>query len=547
MTTLTGTSTARVDDLRPFPGNARRGDVDMIKESLRTLGQYRPIVVNQRDNVILAGNHTWQAAKALGWSEIAVSFVDVDDQAARKINLIDNRSNDIATYDDAQLVALLKEVEDLAGTGFTDADLRKLIGPVPRNTEDLLKPFTAPGMGSAEVIRADARNMPLPDDSVDLVITSPPYFALRSYQDDGEHYTGQIGDEKTPDDYVSSLLEVVRECVRVLKPSGSLWVNLGDKYAGQGSGYSPEAPSNQNNPFRADGKKRQANVRSSQTYGLKPKSLIGLPWRFALRCIDELGLVLRAEVIWHKPNAVPESVRDRVRRDHEQWFHFTLHPDYYSAVDEIRDPYLDKWPDRKPETERKVPGRPERENRGYMIESPQHTKRQPNEPNPLGRIPGSVWTINTEGFRAPDELGVDHYAAFPPSMPRKIIKGWSPIGVCTACGEGRRPILYRATTGIDNNPRQALGVHGFSNSDWTSIKDNDPDRIVGHGCACAEATAPTEPAVILDPFGGTGTVATVAKALGRRGISVDMSADYCKIATWRTNDPKELERAKGDQ
>jgi DNA modification methylase len=90
-------------------------------------------------------------------------------------------------------------------------------------------------LGTAQVIRADARNLPLADNSVDLVVTSPPYFALRSYQDGGEHYAGQIGSEPTPAEFVAALLDVTRECVRVLKPSGSLWVNLGDKYASYGA------------------------------------------------------------------------------------------------------------------------------------------------------------------------------------------------------------------------------------------------------------------------------------------------------------------------
>ena len=88
-----------------------------------------------------------------------------------------------------------------------------------------------PELGKAAVIRANARDLPLADNSVDLVVTSPPYFALRSYQDGGEHYAGQLGSEPTPAEFVAALLEVTRECVRVLKPSGSLWVNLGDKYA----------------------------------------------------------------------------------------------------------------------------------------------------------------------------------------------------------------------------------------------------------------------------------------------------------------------------
>jgi DNA modification methylase len=256
----------------------------------------------------------------------------------------------------------------------------------------------------------------------------------------------------------SSLLEVTRECLRVLKPSGSLWVNLGDKYSGaqqQSSG-------------------RESSVSSSEywkrtnpkTTGVKAKSLYGIPWRYALACIDDLGLILRAEVIWSKPNGLPESVTDRVRRSHEQWFHFTLEPRYFSAVDEIREGY---------EAEHKVRGREPNSGFPGKDRHPATTER-----SPLGKLPGSVWTIPTEPLRVPDHLGIDHFAAFPTEWPKRIIRGWSPEG-----------------------------------------------------------------GTVLDPFGGTGTTALVAKALGRHGISVDMSADYCRLAGWRTNDRDQLAKVLG--
>ena len=120
---------------------------------------------------------------------------------------------------------------------------------------------------NASLLRANALAIPLADDSVDAIIKSPPYFALRSYQDDGEHYDGQIGSEPTPRDFLEALWAVTAECKRVLKPSGSMFVNLGDKYAGSGD-------------------------------GIPAKSLMGLPWRYAIGCIDQLGLILRAEMIW---------------------------------------------------------------------------------------------------------------------------------------------------------------------------------------------------------------------------------------------------------
>jgi DNA modification methylase len=316
--------------------------------------------------------------------------------------------------------------------------------------------------GTAHVIRANSRDLPIADNSVDLVVTSPPYFALRSYQDGGEHYAGQVGDEPTPAAFVESLLEVTAECVRVLKPSGSLWVNLGDKYATRYASTRTEGRAGLNDDDATRGRTGQNRT------GVAEKSLIGIPWRYALRCIDDLGLILRAEVIWSKPNGLPESVTDRVRRSHEQWFHFTLSPRYFSAVDEIREAHQDTSPH--------AMKRGERHSEYKTAKLGAHTLTATN--NPLGKLPGSVWTIPTQPLTVPPELGVDHFAAFPMEWPRRIIAAWSPC-------EG----------------------------------------------------------VVLDPFGGTGTTALVAKALGRTGITVDMSADYCRLAQWRTNDPGELARA----
>src|SRR5581483_6965853 len=131
-----------------------------------------------------------------------------------------------------------------------------------------------------------------------------------SYQDDGRHYEGQIGSETTPQAYLDALLEVTRECVRVLKPTGSIMVNLGDRYATNPSGTL--GPSGSKTSYARTG------YRDTTSAG-RTKTLLGLPWRYAIRCMDELGLILRAEIVWAKPNGLPESVTDRVRRSHETW------------------------------------------------------------------------------------------------------------------------------------------------------------------------------------------------------------------------------------
>lgn len=414
----------------------------------------------------------------------------------------------------------------------------------------------ADSIGTAQIIRADARSLPLADNSVDLVVTSPPYFALRSYQDGGEHYAGQIGDEPTPAEFVDSLLEVTRECMRVLKPSGSLWVNLGDKYNAYNGGRGPGTIQ--------DNEPRQSVPRGNglDVKGVRPKSLIGIPWRYALRCIDDLGLILRAEVIWSKPNGLPESVTDRVRRSHEVWFHFTLQPRYFSAVDEIREAHVS------------VIGGPRRhagaafgeDKAGRGGDGSRHT-----DGHPLGKLPGSVWQIPTEPLRVPDHLGVDHFAAFPTEWPKRIIQGWSPSGVCVECGEGRRPVTVRAVPDDfgrrdeernrqrkgDGPPGNGLNVHPTSIVGYACACDPRVCRACGlpsvpycEGFRCCDSCThgtlpPTTRAVVLDPFGGTGTTAMVAKALGRHGISVDMSQDYCRLAEWRVNDLDQLAKVQG--
>lgn len=129
-----------VKKLSSFPGNPRRGQVDVIVESLNSLGQYRPIVTNKgtltgRPYEVLAGNHTLMAATRLGWDEIDTWLIDVDDETARKIVAMDNRSSDLGVYDDRALLDLLAELEDLTGTGYSDKDLAALIKsqepPVP--------------------------------------------------------------------------------------------------------------------------------------------------------------------------------------------------------------------------------------------------------------------------------------------------------------------------------------------------------------------------------------------------------------------------------
>lgn len=313
------------------------------------------------------------------------------------------------------------------------------------------------------IVRGDARHLPLADGSVDLIVTSPPYWGLRAYQDGGEAYAGQIGAEDTPGEYLDALIDCTREWMRVLKPTGSIWVDLGDKYGGQGVTGQRAA-------------RTQAATYSYRPTSMRPKSLLLLPERYRIRCVDDLGLIARAVVIWSKPNAMPESATDRMRRSHEDWVHLTLQPRYYADIDQVRERYSPNKPWGSRGVDRYSTGSGRRDT--WTVTTP--TGWTSRDENPLGKLPGSVCEIATQPLTVPAALGVDHYASYPMEWPRRLIKGW-----CPPAG------------------------------------------------------------VVLDPFGGTGTTVLVATMLGRTGITVDASGDYCRIAAWRCADPRE--RAKAAQ
>jgi site-specific DNA-methyltransferase (cytosine-N4-specific) len=197
----------------------------------------------------------------------------------------------------------------------------------------------------------------LPSESVQCVVTSPPYWGLRDYNREG-----QIGLEPTLPQFINRLLTVFSEVRRVLRPDGVFWLNIGDGYTSGNRGW--RAP-DKKNPARA------MSVRPDTPEGLKPKDLIGVPWRLAFALQDD-GWYLRADVVWNKPNAMPESVKDRPTRAHEYLFMFSKSEQYYYDRDAII------------------------------------------EPN--GRNCRSVWNVHTQGFAGA------HFATFPPKLVEPCIK-----------------------------------------------------------------------------------------------------------------------------
>jgi DNA modification methylase len=268
------------------------------------------------------------------------------------------------------------------------------------------------------LIRADALCVPLKTNSVDLVVTSPPYFNIRKYKDNGEDLLGQIGLEDSIHEYLESLWAVTEECIRILKPNGNLFVNMGDKYIN--------------------------------------KSLAGLPWRYANGCVDSLGLLLRSEIVWSKTNPMPEPVSDRVKRSHESWFHLSLQKDHYANMDDIREEYAEDTA-RRYSLGFRSDLKDERLSTRVDLSGKYST-------NPLGKIPGSVWEIPTESLHIPKEIDAKHYAAFPSEFPRRIILGWSPPG-----GVVFDPFVGTGTTVLSAQQTGRTGIGSDLSRDYLSI------------------------------------------------------------------------------
>jgi DNA modification methylase len=385
------------------------------------------------------------------------------------------------------------------------------------------------------------------------VVTSPPYFGQRDYRDGGESLKGQIGSEATPQEYVANLLDCTREWMRALKPSGSIFVNLGDKFSQRiqvrRSSHQPGIHVGKFEEFGESWAERAAkgatrmphqNVINDDGYAVPEKSLMQLPQRYSIGCTDQLGLILRRDIIWHKTSGLPESVADRCHTSHEYLFHFTKEPRYFSAMDEIREPHAPASTARYRSSFGQT---------AYSAATDKRYRADEVEPNPLGKLLGSVWRMAPSSLTVPAWLGVDHYAAYPPELCRRIILGWSPSGICLECGEGRFPVSRREVVSLrpgDQPGRSGLNgdaVHGADRRAGTH--KIGVSAITGYACACPAAAAPTRPALVIDPFGGTGTTALTASVLGRNSVTLDLGADYCRIARWRINDPGERARALG--
>ena len=252
----------------------------------------------------------------------------------------------------------------------------------------------------------------LPDGSAQTCVTSPPYFGLRDYG-----MADQIGLEQTPDAFVAELVSVFREVKRVLRDDGTLWLNLGDSYARQAGDDSTKTTDGGMKTGRT-GKSDQLFKSGNNTppAGLKPKDLIGIPWRVAF-ALQADGWYLRSDIIWHKPNPMPESVTDRPTKSHEYLFLLSKSERYYYDADAIREPHIHA-DDPRNDGQRHTYADDAKHNQ--VDPNRQRTKTDAVSFHPNGRNKRSVWTVTTKPFSGA------HFATFPPDLIDPCIRAGCP-------------------------------------------------------------------------------------------------------------------------
>lgn len=416
----------------------------------------------------------------------------------------------------------------------------------------------------------------LPSNSVDCCVTSPPYWGLRNYG-----VEGQLGLEPTPEEWCAKLVRIFREVRRVLKPTGTMWLNLGDCYIsrphGGGGSHDPKSRA------RDRSVERIGICNRSPVDGYKSKDMVGQPWMLAFALRTD-GWYLRRDIIWHKPNCMPESAGDRPTTAHEYLFLLSKSEHYFYDSIAVMEPTTGNSHSRGRGVNPKAVG-------GWQLgpgshTAVEHSTRKIQEPaqvrlhrpgknsrihrdiDPSHQTPAkirakqnrsfsaavtsivdqrncrSVWTIPTAPYRG------SHFATFPPRLAERcILAGSSAGGCCSMCGEpwlritNKTPLPRVATTQrqdakwteieqrrnrMDNHQRGVLGS-GVSHNTKAS-----PIAILGwkQSCECTLVSDPV-PSVVLDPFAGAGTTLMVAKRLGRDSIGIELNVEYAAMANDR--------------
>lgn len=318
----------------------------------------------------------------------------------------------------------------------------------------------------------------LPDQSIQCVVTSPPYWGLRDYGVDG-----QLGLEETLEEFVNNLVNVFREVRRVLKDDGTLWLNLGDSYASKGySAHKTKLDTKKEAPSAWSSENRGFSVPKTTGSGVKPKDLVGIPWRVAL-ALQADGWYLRQDIIWHKPNPMPESIKDRCTKAHEYIFLLSKSPKYFYDADAIKTPLKDTSMARLMQD----------------IENQKGSNRVPGKTNgPIKAAGGKGWKKNMAG----SGLKIKGHKGY-------FDKNGDPI-----CG-----------TMVNRKSVWKINTKPYKEAHFATFPPKLPELCIKAGSSKGD--------VVLDPFFGSGTTGWMAQRLGRKWIGIELNPEYVALAEKR--------------
>lgn len=398
--------------------------------------------------------------------------------------------------------------------------------------------------------RATMRQWAADGVKVQMCVTSPPYYGLRDYGHDG-----QLGLEETPEQYIANMVEVFACVWDILDDDGTLWVNLGDSYSAGGRGGGKEGGIQAGNKGSTTGKV----LGTWKVDGFRPKNLLGIPWRVAI-ALQEAGWNLRQDIIWHKPNPMPESVTDRCTKAHEYIFLLSKSQKYFYDHEAIKEPIQDATALRMlrgvSDSHKNVNGAPGQT--AHSMNKPRANVRKEFESSMGGggtsfvghsgykradgtlmiketRNKRSVWTVNTKPYKGA------HFAVFPEELIKPcILAGTSHVGHCPKCNtRWSRDVEKVVSTSTDCPKTQsAHEARGGTGTPTGTVGKSGGGRVNGYtttlgwkaNCECG-----VEPVsdIVLDPFMGSGTTAQVSQQLDRRYLGCELNPDYTPLQNKR--------------
>ena len=318
----------------------------------------------------------------------------------------------------------------------------------------------------------------------------------------------QLGLEETPDEFANNLVKVFREVKRVLRDDGTVWLNLGDSYSSGGR------TTTTNQSLRGD--KDYGVTRPKPSEGIKPKDLIGIPWRVAF-ALQQDGWYLRQDIIWHKPNPMPESVKDRCTKAHEYIFLLSKNVKYYFDNDAIKEDAKYPQGPNSPQSIKKGKGEFGMDTRGGLSKIGALAKKNKR----------SVWTVTTKPFKGA------HFATFPKDLIEPCVLAGCPEKMCCECGTPYKRQMQKTGEFQRRWSKTIATAEGSPHEGQSSMQNIYEDLGLQKQCDCQ--TNETKAGTVLDPFGGSGTTGIVAAQHNRNAVLLELNQEYIDLAKARIN------------